>query len=392
MIGLLRTLDPILYVDCHVSEGFDMQYDITFTYAGWGRYARHRATAGWLEGRFGPAVSAALTREGHISTIYPSPVDTRMPSKGIRFSPEGPRYSTGYGDFIGVPTVLVENHMLKPYRQRVLGTYVLLEAALTVAARDADRIAAAKARDRASRPAELLTRWQPMTQPIGWIEAFKGVAFDTYRSPASGRMEQRWLGTPITFRMPIIGQQPTETVRLPKAWWVPAAQSEVLDRLRLHGIAFETIAAPRTLSVDAVRLVDAKLSQPNEGRVPITARFVHHTQAQQMPAGAVRVPADQPKGLLAAALLEPESQDSFLAWGFFPEMLAPAPSTDAFVLAALGDRMLATDPAIRRAFEARLKADPGFAGDPDARLAWFYERAGPGHPYPNLYPITREVD
>ena len=111
-----------------------------------------------------------------------------------------------------------------------------------------------------------------------------------------------------------------------------------------------------------------------------------------MPAGAVRVPADQPKGLLAAALLEPESQDSFLAWGFFPEMLAPAPSTDAFVLAALGDRMLATDPAIRRAFEARLKADPGFAADPDARLAWFYERAGPGHPYPNLYPITREVD
>lgn len=35
MIGLLRRLDPILYIDCHVSDGFDMQYDITFTYAGW---------------------------------------------------------------------------------------------------------------------------------------------------------------------------------------------------------------------------------------------------------------------------------------------------------------------------------------------------------------------
>ena len=45
MIGLIRSLDPILYIDCHVSEGFDMQYDITFTYAGWGTYARHRATA-----------------------------------------------------------------------------------------------------------------------------------------------------------------------------------------------------------------------------------------------------------------------------------------------------------------------------------------------------------
>ena len=391
MITLLRKLDPILYVDCHVSEGFDMQYDVTFTYAGWGKYARHRATADWLQGRFGPTVATALKKAGHIPSIYPSPIDTREPSKGIRFSPEGPRYSTGYGDFIGVPTVLVENHMLKPYRQRVLGTYVLLEAALKIAARDANQITVAKAKDRASRPAELLTRWQPAEQPIGWIERFKGVAFDTYLSPASGRMEQRWLGKPVTFRMPIIGQEPTETVRLPKAWWVPVAQTEVIDRLRLHGIKFETIAKPRTLTVDQVRLINPKLSQPSEGRVPITATFSHQQREQVMPVGSVRVTADQPLGLLAAALLEPESQDSFLAWGLFPEMMAPAPSTDAFILAALGDRMLSTDPAIKDAFDAKLAADPSFAADPDARLAWFYEQAGPGHPYPLRYPITREI-
>jgi hypothetical protein len=392
MLGLLRELDPLLYIDCHVSEGFDMQYDVTFTYAGWGKYARHRATADWLQGRFGPAVTQALTKAGHTPAIYPSPIDTREPTKGIRYSPEGPRYSTGYGDFISVPTVLVENHMLKPYRQRVLGTYVLLEAALKIAAQDADRIAAAKATDRASRPAELLTRWTPASQPIGWVEQFKGIAFDTYLSPASGRLEQRWTGQPITFRMPIIGQQPTESVRLPKAWWVPAAQAEVLDRLRLHGIAFEAITTPRTLQLDQVRLVDPKLLQPSEGRVPLTATFTHELGEQVLPIGSVRVPADQPNGLLAAALLEPESQDSFLAWGFFPEMLAPVPSTDAFVLAALGERMLATEPAVKAAFEAKLRAEPAFAADPDARLTWLYAHAGPGHPYHLQYPITRELN
>jgi hypothetical protein len=392
MIGLLREFDPILYVDCHVSEGFDMQYDVTFTYAGWDKYARHRATADWLEGRFGPAVMQALTKAGHTPTIYPSPIDTREPTKGIRYSPEGPRYSTGYGDFTSVPTVLVENHMLKPYRQRVLGTYVLLEAALKIAAADADRIAAAKAQDRASRPTELLTRWTPAPEPINWIEQFKGVAFELYQSPASGRLEQRWLGRPITFRMPIIGQQPTESVRLPKAWWVPAAQAEVIDRLRLHGIAFETIETPRTLRLDQVRLVDPKLLQPNEGRVPMTASFVHTQGEQVLPAGSVRVPADQPNGLLAAALLEPESQDSFLAWGFFPEMLSPPPSTDAFVLAALGDHLLATDPKLKATFDTMLRADAAFAADPTARLAWLYERAGPGHPYRLQYPIARELN
>jgi hypothetical protein len=178
---------------------------------------------------------------------------------------------------------------------------------------------------------------------------------------------------------------------LPKAWWVPAAQTEVLDRLRLHGIAFETLEMPRTLRVEQVRLVDPKLLQPNEGRVPMTATFVHELGEQVLSAGSVRVPADQPNGLLAAALLEPESQDSFLAWGFFPEMLSPVPSTDAFVLAALGEHLLATNPAVKAAFEAKLRAVPAFAADPSARLAWLYEHAGPGHPYYLQYPITREL-
>jgi hypothetical protein len=166
----------------------------------------------------------------------------------------------------------------------------------------------------------------------------------------------------------------------------------VLDRLRLHGITFETIATPRTLQLDQVKLIEPRLLQPSEGRVPLTTTLVHKPAEQVLPAGSVRVPADQPNGLLAAALLEPESQDSFLAWGFFPEMLAPVPSTDAFVLAALGERLLATDPAVKAAFETKLRAEPAFAADPNARLAWLYAQAGPGHPYHLQYPVMRELN
>lgn len=390
MIGLLRRLDPILYVDCHVSDGFDMQYDITFTYAGWGRYAYHRATADWLTARFGPTVTAALKRAGHVPTLYPSPIDTREPAKGIRQAPEGPRYSTGYGDFIGVPTVLVENHMLKPYRQRVLGTYVLLEAALTLAAADRDRIVAAKAADRAIRPATMLTRWRPAATPIGWIERFKGIGFETYRSAASGRIEQRWTGKPITFRMPIIGQDPVETVTLPTAWWVPSEQTEVLDRLRLHGIRFDAITTPRTLTLDRVRLRDAVVQRAQDGRLPLKASFEHVPLTETLPAGTIRVPSDQPLGLLAAALLEPEAPDSLLAWGFFPEMLSSPPSAEDFVRAPLAEALLAEDRTVRDAFTAKLASDTAFAKDPDARLDWLLERLPDRKSAYLIYPIRRE--
>jgi murein tripeptide amidase MpaA len=390
MIGLLRRLDPILYVDCHVSDGFDMQYDVTFTYAGWGRYAYHRATADWLQRRFGPGVTAALEQAGHVPTLYPSPIDTREPSRGIRQAPEGPRYSTGYGDFIGVPTVLVENHMMKPYRRRVLGTYVLLEAALKLAGQDVAAIARAKAADRASRPAQMLTRWKPAARPIGWVEDFKGVAFNTYVSPATGRREQKWLGRPVNWRMPVIGQDPVESVRLPKAWWVPAEQTEVIDRLTLHGIRYESLDTPRTLALDRVRLIDPKLLPVRDARIPLDTRLSHEDVTQTLPAGMIRVPVDQPLGLLAAALLEPESQDSFLAWGFFPEILAAPSGAEDFVRAPMAEALLAADPAIRAQFEAKLASDPAFAANADARLDWLYDRLPDRSPYHHIYPIVRE--
>lgn len=392
MVALLRRLDPALVIDCHVSGGFDMQYDVTFTYAGWGRYARHRATADWLEQRFGPAVMAALRRAGHEPIGYPSPIDTRDPARGIRQSPEGPRYSTGYGDFIAVPTVLVENHMLKPWRQRVLGTYVLLEAALQRVGEEADAVAAAKARDRASRPATLLTRWAPSAQPVDWVRDFKGIAFETYRSPATGRMEQRWTGRRITFAMPVIGQDPVETVTLPRAWLVPAAQTEVIDRLRWHGIAFETLDRVRTLAVDTVRLDHARPGTARDGRVPVEADMVHEPRTATVPAGTIRVPSDQPLGLLAAALLEPESQDSFLAWGLFPEVLVQPEGTEDFVIAPILDALLARDATLRATFTARLAADPAFAADPAARQRWLAERLPHRDAFSGVYPVWREVE
>ena len=53
--------------------------------------------------------------------------------------------------------------------------------------------------------------------------------------------------------------------------------------------------------------------------------------------------------------------------------------------------MLASDPALKTEFEAKLAADPKFAADRDARLGWFYERT----PYYDerflLYPVGREL-
>ena len=99
----------------------------------------------------------------------------------------------------------------------------------------------------------------------------------------------------------------------------------------------------------------------------------------------------QPLGLLAAAMLEPESKDSLLAWNEFPEILQRTEYIEGYAIAPLADRMLAENPALKAEFEAKLAADPKFAADPDARLGWFYERTFYYDERFLLYPVGREL-
>jgi hypothetical protein len=87
MLRLLRRLDPVLYIDVHVSDGFDHGYDVTYTYAGWGRHVQSDAITGWLTGPFEEGVNAFLRKKGHNPHFYPSAIDDYEIEKGACGSP-----------------------------------------------------------------------------------------------------------------------------------------------------------------------------------------------------------------------------------------------------------------------------------------------------------------
>lgn len=391
MIALIGKYDPSLYLDLHVTDGSDHQYDVAYAFSGWnGLYAQSPAIGRWLDQRLRPAVDGALRQAGHTPGYYVSGVDDNDPDKGIVHDADTPRFSTGYGDHRRLPTVLVETHSLKPYRQRVLGTYILVEAALRLVGADSANLQQAITTDRAARPQTITLKWKPLAKPIDQID-FLGIAHDTYVSPAAGGKVIRWLGRPRQQRMDVYGVEPDVVTTLPKAWWVPATAPDVIARLRLHGIRMDAVTAATKVTLDMVRLVAPTLGAASEGHIPLSAtRYDHHERTEIFPPGSVRVPSDQPLGLLAAAMLEPESPDSFLAWNFFPGMLQRTEYIEPYAIAPLADLMLAQDAALRVEFEAKLAADPAFAANRVARLQWFYARTAYYDERFLLYPVGRE--
>jgi hypothetical protein len=313
--------------------------------------------------------------------------DALDPGKGFVDWVADPRYSNGYGDARHLPTVLVENHSLKPFRQRVLGAYVFLESAARLLAAEASALRAATSSDAARRPNSVPLAWRAdgPTQDF----AFKAVDWRIVNTPVTGQRIE-YLGRPKRITVPRQGMSPSVRVPRARAYWIPGAWRDVIERVELHGIRVERIAEPRSLSVERYRLSDAKLAAPFEGRVPLTAQVGPETTTESFPAGSVRVPTDQPLGDLAALLLEPAAPDSFFQWGFFLSVLQPTEYAEAYVMAPLAESMLSGDAQLRAEYEARLEADPAFAKDAAARLEWFYWRTPYADGHHAIYPVARE--
>ncbi|MFN7619556.1 MAG: M14 family metallopeptidase [bacterium] len=392
--GLVLKYRPDLYLDIHVTDGMDYQYDITYGFNGEnGVWSRSPATALWLDDTFKPAVNAALEAEGHIPGELVFGTDDSNPRAGLTDGGLGERFSNGWGSAAHVPTVLIENHSLKPYEQRVLGTYVLLEAAMRRLAADGTALRTAIAADSALRPAGIPANFTADTAPA-YTRTFKGIRYAMYDSPASGRQEIRWLGVadPEPWSLPFYGSRPTLTLQRPTAYWVPGHRADIIERLRLHGIRMETLPSPRTVTVNMLRLNEPRLAtRANEGRVGVTVTGVTPERHDwTFPVGSVRVPTDQPLGDIVVLLLEPQSSESFFAWGMFPEVLSRVEYIEGYAIAPLAEAMMAANPALRTEFEAKLAAEPAFAADGDARLQWFYERTPFYDERFRLYPVARE--
>ncbi|MEA2462484.1 MAG: hypothetical protein QOJ98_231 [Acidobacteriota bacterium] len=388
MLRTLDTYDPDLYLDLHVTDGADYQYDVTY---GWNGPAAHSPSiAHWLDNTYRRPVDDGLRAMGHI----PGPlIFTDDPLAGVSSGQSDPRLSHGYGDARHMASILIENHSLKPYDQRVLGTYVFLEQTLRTVARDAAGLRDATRTARAARAKTIPLSWRVAEADKGGTPMeVLGVESRQTLSPISGGVRTEWLGKPARTTAPFTIEREVETsITRPAAYWVPPSWREVIERLDLHGIDYERIPAPREVEVTMYRLgVPIFDTNQFEGHVRVTAPITAEKRRERFPAGTLRISTDQDLGTLAVLLLEPSSPDSLFQWGFFHSILQPTEYFEAYIMEPMAERMLAEDPKLAEEFRKKVETDPAFRADARRRLQWLYERTPFYDERARLYPVGRE--
>lgn len=399
---------PDFFVDDHVTDGADFQYDVTYSIEHVPNL--HADTARWDEA-IAPELESAVNATGHLaSPTYIDLLDETNPAKGLAYSGFAPRFSTGYTDLENRPGMLVEMHMLKDYRTRVTGNAELLRALLAVINRDADRLVAMNAA--ADREAEQLGD-HPLgnaTYPLALAPSgettpflFRGYQFKRELSAVSGALWIEYSHEPWNQTVPLqTGTKVTVASVPPAAYIVPAQWTHVIDVLAAHQVTMERTMAAWSGPVETYRCTGGNWQQhPFEGHHPMFTgegsaghpgqppQCTLVTETMTYPAGSAVVRLNQRLSHFIMAWLEPLAPDSAVAWNAFDPIFEQREFGEPYVLEKLARTMMERDPKLKAEFERKVENDPEFAANPRARLAFFYDRSPWHDTRIGLYPVGR---
>ena len=119
---------------------------------------------------------------------------------------------------------------------------------------------------------------------------------------------------------------PSLLAQMPSGYLLGASQAAAVTLLRRHGVLVQRATA--VAQVDVVPFtVDSvvRAARPFQGHreVQVVGRWAGASRRERVRPGTFVVRTDQPLGLLAMLLLEPQSDDGLATWNVFDRSLAP---------------------------------------------------------------------
>ena len=384
--------DPDVMVDTHTSNGADYAYTMTLIHtqtdklgAGLGAYLRDEML---------PAIYPAMAQRGWPTCPYVHPVQD-SPEQGIAHMLDVPRFSTGYAALHDTVGFMPETHMLKPFADRYAATRALVEVVLALTVRDGAKI-------RALRQSSRLEATRRQQWPVAWridhatpssfrFKGFKAVHTTSrlghYLRLAYDR-SQPWERDIAVYDRCV----PEVMVDAPRAYLVPQAWREVIERLLWNGVRLQRAERDHARSAQVYR-IESLRTRPTafEGHMFHDGMTLStHEETVMVHAGDCIVALDQPRARYAVETLEPQAHDSFFRWGFFNSLLEKKERYSDYLFEDTAFELLRDEPQLRQDFEDWKAHNPALLSDQKCVLDFLFTRSQRyREPQWKRYPVAR---
>jgi Zinc carboxypeptidase len=385
---------PHFVIDNHVSDGADFQYDVTYLLDDNIRVAR--PVFAYLKERLEPGLNSGMIDLGHIIAPYFELRNQTDPADGLMDGPITARFSNGFGALRNRPNITVETHMLKDFRTRIVAHYDFMEVIFRMFHTEGQVLQSAiaqadmeTAQIKGDYPIRLALNEQESHQFL-----YKGVDYKHEKSEASGSTRVIYGKSPIELNLTFFKAHRAErTIQVPLGYLIPPQYADIIECLRTHRIAFQLIKRDIAGDFSTYRFQNVSWQrEPFEGHHMVNFDAIETRMRRTFPKNSAVVWLDQTRNKIIMELLEPDSADSFVSWGFFNAIFEDKEYAEAFILEELAENMLKSDHNIATDFESLLNQSEKFRNDPAARLRFFYDRSPYRDERKNVYPIARLIE
>jgi len=374
---IFHLVNPDVFIDNHVSNGADYQYAITHLFT---QYNKLGGDLGqFLEYEIRPDLERRLQKKKIDITPYVN-VWGRTPREGWSQFFDSPRYSTGYSTLFNSLGMMVETHMLKPYKIRVEQTYELMLSMLDIAEAKSKEIKELRSR-------EIQKYKEGKTYPLHYVVdrenpsefVFKGYEGEYIDSKVtSGKRLFYDKSKPYEDTVKYYNKYiATKEVRVPEAYILKKGWHRILDRLKYNNINFTEISKDTIVEVETIRIGNyATRNSAYEGHyLHYNTSVVYKKEKVVLKEGDLWIPTNQEGIRYIIETLEPEAVDSFFNWNFFDTVLQRKEGFSTYVFDDVAYQLIQTDSVLKEKFEHKKQSDTNFAKNTYSQLNFIYENS-----------------
>jgi hypothetical protein len=319
VVTLMNDYDPHVSMDLHTTNGTRHAYFLT--YAPPLNQATDPAIIGLLRNDWLPWVTKTIRDKYKWDYYYYGNVE----GGGRRGGPPAerawrsfdsrPRFNNNYIGLRNRIAVLSEAFAYASFKDRIVATSRFIEENLNYVHANAARVRKVVADADAAPIVGTRLGLRSQLKRGDVVEILMGEVAQE-KHPEDGHIMELRQDVKIPEKMVEYGTfEATETERVAATYYIPAALTGAIEKLRAHGIRMTPLPQAATMAVEEFRITGNQAAEREfQGHRERTLEGRWVAAERALPAGTVRVEIAQPLGRLAFYLLEPRSDDGLVNW------------------------------------------------------------------------------
>jgi hypothetical protein len=349
----------------------------------------------FLHDVFEPALYGGMKEKNWTMCPYAN-FDGAVPSTGWPAFYDPPRYSSGYASLFETIAFVPETHMLKPFADRVHSTYAFMQTLIEQASKFSIEIV-----EKRKKSVEAIKHHQ--TFALSWkidstkFEYINFSGYDTSIKISEVTGLPRFYydhSKPFERQVKFYNTYtPSIIIQKPKAYIIPQGWHDVIDRLKLNGVAMQHLSKDTSLEVEYYMTDDYKSagSPYEKHHRNYNATFSTHTASLHFLKGDYIIYTGQSSDRYIVETLEPLGDDSFFSWNFFDAVLQRKEYYSEYRWEDLAAEYLKQHPDVQAQLDEKKRSDAAFAASASDQLAFVYTHSVYNEPEYLRLPLYRVI-